>query len=181
MAGDASNASVWPDADVYWTSNLDATNPATVDDPFGVDWDLVGLLDGDDGFADTRDEDVADHYAWGGVLVRTTRAHFKATRKFSLLEDNTVTRSLIWPGSTDTSLVVPRPAKVKVAFETRELSTGKIRRLISKNYAEVSVDGDITENETDVTKFQMQAVIYPDASVTPPQLWIRQASDLYSG
>jgi len=74
VAGDPTNASLWTDADVY-VGPLSATNPATIDDPFGVDWGLVGLLDGDEGFSESRDEDKDDKYAWGGILVRTSRAH----------------------------------------------------------------------------------------------------------
>ena len=73
MAGDPSNARLWADADVYVSFDTEAANPADVDTPFGGDWDLVGLLDGDDGFTESRDEDVEDLFAWGGILVRTAR------------------------------------------------------------------------------------------------------------
>ncbi|WP_331445866.1 hypothetical protein [Streptomyces xanthochromogenes] len=171
MAGDPTNASLWTDADVY-VGDLDAVNPATIDDPFGGDWGLVGLLDGDDGFGESRDEDVDDKYAWGGILVRTSRAHFKLTKSFTALEDNATTRSLIWPGSTDTQLIVPKPAQVKVGFETRE--GGAVKRLITAQYAEISVDGDITENETDLTSYKLVATIFPTSGKV---LFIRQFTD----
>jgi len=60
----------------------------------------VGLLDGDQGFEESRSEDVKDHFAWGGILVATTRSKFKLEKKFTVLEDNVQTRALIWPGST---------------------------------------------------------------------------------
>lgn len=161
MAGDPTNASLWTDADVY-VGPLTAPFPATVDDPFSVDWDLVGLLDGDEGFTQSRDEDVDDKYAWGGILVRTSRAHFKLTVGFTALEDNATTRSLIWPGSTDTQLIVPKPARIKIAFETREGDA--VKRLICAQYAEVTVDGDIQENETDLTSYTLLATIYPTAA-----------------
>jgi hypothetical protein len=174
MAGDSSNASVWPDADVYWTTNLDATNPATVDDPFGVDWDLVGLLDGDAGFVQTRDEDTNDLYAWGGILVRTTRQHFKQTVTFTALEDNDTTRGLIYPGSAAGEIVVPRPQLYpgKIAFETREGT--KVRRLISAFKAEVSINGDITDAEGDMTRYELVATVFPDAETDPPTLFIEK-------
>jgi hypothetical protein len=158
VAGDPTNASLWTDADVY-VGPLTAVDPATIDDPFGSDWGLVGLLDGDEGFSESRDEDVDDKYAWGGILVRTSRAHFKLTKSFTVLEDNATTRGLIWPGSTDTQIIVPRPARIKMAFETRE--GDKVKRLITAQYAEVSVDGDITENETDLTSVSLVATIFP--------------------
>lgn len=161
MAGDPTNASLWTDADVY-VGPLTAVNPLTIDDPFPAEWGLVGLLDGDEGFTESRDEDVDDKYAWGGILVRTSRAHFKLTKTFVALEDNATTRSLIWPGSTDTQIIVPKPAQVKVAFETRE--DDKIKRLITAQYAEITVDGDITENETDLTTATLVATIFPTAA-----------------
>jgi hypothetical protein len=162
VAGDPNNASLWTDADVY-VGSLTAANPADANTPFGVDWGLVGLLDGDDGLPESRDEDTDDKFAWGGILVRTTRAHFKLTKSFSALEDNPTTRSLIWPGSNATQIVVPVPVPVKVAFEVRDEGTGKVRRLITRKHAIISVDGDIAENETDLTKVQLAAVIYPDS------------------
>lgn len=159
MAGDPLNASLWTDADVYVSTNLSATLPADANTPFGVDWDMVGLLDGDEGFPESRDEDTDDKFAWGGILVKTSRNHFKLTKSFTALEDNDTTYSLLWPGSSPTQIVVPRPAKVLVAFETRE--GDKVRRLSTANYAEVSLDGDHGENETDLEAMTFTATIYP--------------------
>lgn len=159
MAGDPLKANLWTDADVYISTNLSATLPANASTPFGVDWDLVGLLDGDDGFPESRDEDTDDKFAWGGILVRTSRNHFKLTKSFTAIEDNDTTFSLLWPGSSASQIKVPRPAKVLVAFETRE--GDKVRRLITANYAEVSLDGDHGENETDLESMTFVATIYP--------------------
>lgn len=160
MGGTPANASVWAEADVYISSNLSATLPANASTPFGVDWTLVGLLDGSDGFEETRDEEKKDHFAWGGILVATTRKNFKLTKKFSVLEDNAATRSLIWPGSSTTEIVVPQPANIKIAFETR--SGGKVKRLIARNSAQVDVDGSIKEGEEDLAKATLVATIFPD-------------------
>lgn len=164
MAGDPTKANLWTNADVWIASSLSTANPANVGAAFGAGWNLVGLLDGDDGMPESRDEDVSDQYAWGGILVKTSRRNFKLTKSFSALEDNTVTRALIWPGSTDTQIVVPKPVPVKIAFETRDPGTGKTERLITRNYALVTLDGDRDVNETDLTKATLAAVIYPDAN-----------------
>ncbi|MER7813678.1 Ig-like domain-containing protein [Streptomyces sp. NPDC006798] len=159
MAGDPTKANLWTDADVYVSFNLAAALPASVNAPFSADWKLVGLLDGDEGFPESRDEDTDDKYAWGGILVKTSRAHFKLTKSFTALEDNATTRRLVWPGSTDTLVKVPRPEKVLIAFETREGE--KKRRLISALYAECVLDGDRGENETDLEAATLTATIFP--------------------
>jgi hypothetical protein len=170
MAGDATNASQWSEADVY-VAPLGSAVPADAETAFAAAWGLVGLLSGDDGFTQSRSEDKSDSYAWGGILVRTSRKNFKLTQKFSALEDNDVTRDLIWPGSTAGAIMVPRPESVLMAFETRD--GDKIRRLITKDHAVVELDGDIVENETDLTKYELLATIFPDGN---GQLFIEQVS-----
>ncbi|MGV8972250.1 MAG: hypothetical protein ACOH10_07995 [Rhodoglobus sp.] len=162
MSGTPSNASLWTDADVYIATDLAAPIPADAAAAFSAAWSLVGLLDGGDGFEESRDQDVKDHYAWGGILVATSRKNFKLTKKFSILEDNITTRSLVWPGSTPSAIMVPKPVPIKIAFETR--SGGKVKRLISTNYAMVDVDGSIKDGEEDLTKVGLVATIFPDAS-----------------
>lgn len=174
MAGDPSAASIWADADVY-VGPTDATNPDDADTEFGPEWDLVGLLSGDAGFVESREEDSEDHFAWGGILVRTTRRNFKLTKTFTALENNDVTRELIWPGSPAGKLVVPRPKRIKIGFETRE--GNRIRRLISAFEAEVHVEGDITDSEADLTEYEMVATIFPDTSESPAVLFIEQQTD----
>lgn len=171
MAGDPANATIWPDADVY-TGPTTALDPADVDTPFPGTWDLVGLLDGEQGFVQARNEDVTDHYAWGGLIVRTSRKNFKQTVAFTALEDNDVTRDLVWPNSSAGELVVPRPQRIKIAFEMREGDV--VKRLISKYEAEVTVDGEITDNEADLTKYTLLATIFPDSSGV---LFVEQKTD----
>lgn len=162
MSGNTSNARLWADADVYIAQTLASANPADGTVAFGATWDLVGLLDGEAGFTETRSEEKGDHYAWGGILARTSRRNFKLTKKFTVLEDNDITRKLIWPGSPAGSIVVPKPAKLKLAFQTKDGLT--VRRLITKLYAEIDVDGDLTDNESDLTKVPLIATIYPDST-----------------
>lgn len=179
MSGDATNATVWPDADVYWSPDIDATIPATISTAFSAAWDLVGLLDGDAGFVQSREEDVADLYAWGGILVRTTRRNFKQTITFTALEDNDTTHDLIWPGSAQGEIVVPRPVRGRIAFETRE--GDRVHRLISAYQAEVAVNGDITDSEGDLTRYELVATIFPDPSESPAVLFREQKTSDYGG
>lgn len=168
MSGDPTKASLWADADVY-VGPLEAPNPADYDAPFAAAWGLVGLLDGEAGFTHARSEDTSDFFAWGGVLVRTSRRNFKQTVGFTALEDNDTTRSLIWPGSTATALFVPRPVPVKLALEKRE--GRRVHRLITALEARVSLDGDVTESESDLTKYELLSTIYPTGD---GQLWVVQ-------
>lgn len=176
MAGDPQNTMLWADADMY-VGATSATNPADADSAFPGEWDLVGHLDGDAGFTDSIDEEVNDHNAWG-ALVRTSRRNFKLTRGFSALEDNDVTRELLWPGSTAEKLYVPRPKRIKIGFETRD--GDKVLRYISAYQAECAWDGDVNWNEADLTKFPILATIYPDTSdvnaLGGSLLWNRQSN-----
>lgn len=170
MSGDTDNASLWTDADVY-VAALGVATPATIDDAFPAHWQLVGLLDGDDGFSEGRSWDKSDKFAWGDILVRTARRNFKLTKKFTALERNAATEELMWPGSTVGTLVVPRPDRIQIGFETRE---GEIkRRLICAYQAEVDLDGDIDDKEGDLTKYKFIATIYPDSD---GNLWTAQHS-----
>jgi uncharacterized protein YjdB len=77
----------------------------------------------------------------------------------------------VWPGSTDTQIKVPKPERVLVAFETRE--GDKVRRLITAQYAECSLDGDHGENETDLESATIAATIFPTSGGV---LFTRQAT-----
>lgn len=171
MAGNPNNASVWAYADVY-IGSMDAEIPADGED-FGPDWDAVGLLNGDDGFSETMDVDSSDHFAWGGILVATTRSNFKLTRSFTAFEDNETVFDLVYAGhdvafSGDGSYsgdvhVPDLQARFKIAFVTRS-GTGadaQVKRVISKNYAQVEERGDAQESETEISSRAITVAIYP--------------------
>lgn len=160
MSGDPDKASIWGDADVY-VGLPEAETPANVDTPFGLDFDLVGLLDGDAGFEENRSQDSSDFFAWGGLLVRTSRRNFKLTRKFVALEENAVTLGLIWPGSGQGERRVPKVKRVKLGFETTDGE--KVKRVITRRYAEISEVGTIKDSESELTKIEITVDIYPDA------------------
>jgi len=172
MAGDPSNAAVWAFADVYIGATT-ATNPIG-GAAFGDDWDAVGLLNGDDGFTEAMTNDSNDFFAWGGILVATTRKNFKLTRSFTAYEDNQTVFDIWYPGHDVTfgatgnedgySGVINVPDlsyKFKIGFETRQGSV--IKRVISKNYAQVDSRGDNKEGESDLASRQFTVAIYPAA------------------
>jgi len=174
VAGDTTNARQWVDADVYVSWDLAAVVPATIATAFNASWHLVGLLDGDDGFTEARSEDETDLFAWGGVIVKTSRKNFKLTRTFSALEWNDNTKRLRYPGSSNTKIVVPTVEPVMVAWEMTEGAVK--RRLITANYAEVVPDGDVNENETDLSKIPFIATIIPDTGTSPATLFDEQTT-----
>ncbi|MBB6173726.1 hypothetical protein HNR23_003786 [Nocardiopsis mwathae] len=165
--GNAKNASVWAFADVY-IAPLDASVPRG-GEPFGPEWEQVGLLDGEEGFTEAIEVESEDLYAWGGVLVASTQNNFKLTRKFLPFEDNKVVYDLMYPGH-DVSFdgdggyagainVPDLQAKFKIAFETRTGNT--IKRTISANYAMVAERGEATENAAELAKREITVAIYP--------------------
>lgn len=175
MSGNNEKAAIWADADVF-VAELGATIPADLDTPFGPEWRLVGLLDGEDGFGESRSQDRSDHVAWGNRLVRTSSRNFVLTRTFSALEENATTAGLVYPGSDDGHIRIPTRHLFLIAFVTYD-GPDRTRRLITPQYAEVDEVGDITENETDLTKYEITVKIYPDKDNV---LFLRQASPALS-
>lgn len=161
MSGNPDAASIWADADVY-IAPLATALPVDENAAFPVGWELVGLLDGEAGFEESRSRDSSDHFAWGGILVATSRRNFVLTRKFVALEDNLVVAGLIWPGSGVDEEVIPDPThKFLIGFET--VSGPKVRRVISANYAQVEEVGTIKDSESELTKREITVKIYPTA------------------
>lgn len=170
MAGDATNVDLWQDTDVY-IGPLNATEPTTVTEAWDGAWDLVGLLDGEEGFTEAREDETSEKYAWGGLLVKKTRGKHKRTIKFVALEDNATTFALANPGSVrsgtsgygtvQTSTVeVPRYAEMAVGLETRE-GEKVVRRIIPT--ADVELTGEVKASESDVTVYEFTVTIIPDS------------------
>jgi hypothetical protein len=178
MAGDPNNTEVWANADVYIAATS-ATNP-TGGAAFGIEWDFVGLLSGDDGFTESNSADSTDHSAWGYGVIKTTRRNAKTTVAFTMLEDNETVFDLFYPGhavtftGADYDGIVNVPnlqAKFKIGLQVE--TDGVIRRKISRNYAQVDTRGDAKEGENDLQSRQVTCIVYPDSS---QGLW-----DVYKG
>lgn len=170
MAGDAKNTALWQGADVYIAPEGTA-GPNDVTSAWGADWKLVGLLDGEEGFTEGRDQDTAEHYAWGGILYKRTTSKHKRSFKFVALEDNAVTFGLVNPGSTRTSSNGVRRGTIKVPTRARfalgqEIRDGdKIKRRIVA-HAEVSEVGEIKESESEPTVYEITVLVFPTADGT---------------
>lgn len=170
MAGDISNPRFWVNADVY-VANVGTTAPTDVSAAWGAGWDNVGLLT-EDGMTESRNEDVADHYAYGGILIRTTRAKHKRTLAFGALEENDVVFGLVNPGSTrgapasgvvTATIKVPGPNPKAFGLELRDGPIIK-RRFIPKG--EVVAVADTTISDNAPVSFGLTVNIYPASDGT---------------
>ncbi|WP_410877359.1 hypothetical protein [Nocardia sp. A7] len=174
MAGNPLAVDIWDNADVWihratkedgtpWT--LDEIKPADVDEAFedvaGADWELVGLLSGEDGFPETVEFDESSYNAWGYGEIKKSYRNRRLERKFTALERNAVTEYLESPGDTVDYVIDAKPADVFIGFEVRT-DDGKVKRRISTVPAKVK-SGGRTDNEQDMASVEYTASIFPDS------------------
>lgn len=171
MSGSADNTNLWLDADVY-IAPKGTLGPTDLVAAWGSGWELVGLLDGEEGFTEAREAETSEHYAWGGKLFKRSTSKHKRTIKFVALEDNAATFKLVNPGSTRTSAGGVRTATIKtptkpeafaIGFETRE--GDKVKRRVA-SIAEVGEIGEIKESEADPTVYEITVIIFPESDGT---------------
>jgi len=172
MSGDATKTSLWTDADVRVDWTMAALAPTDGKTAYAAAWGLVGLLDGSSGIEEVRDEDNAEHFAWGGVLIKKVRSKHKRTIKFVALENNDDVFKLLNPGSTrgtavagvSTDIVkLPKYVDFSISFEVRE-GTAARRRTVKR--ATIEEIGTIKANEDDPAMYEITVVIYPEADGT---------------
>lgn len=171
MAGDTANASLWPLADV-WVAPVGTAMPTDVTtDMATVDpsWAAVGLLNGENGFVEAREEEVTPLFAWGGIQVRIARSQHQRNITFTMLEDNDTTFSLINPGSertddgmglTTSTVRVPTVERVALVFETKDGTKVRRRCVKTSQFQEMS---EVTENETELTMYEVTMALLPQA------------------
>jgi len=166
MSGNSKNTAQWSDADVY-LADVDTEGPEDLAESWGSLWELVGLLDGSEGFTESREEETSEKYAWGGRLYRRTKSQHKRSIKFVALEDNKATFRLVNPGSTRTTVdgvrrskvVVPKSDAFAIGFELRD--GDRVKRRFVK-HAEVSEIGDVKDGEEDSTVYEITVLIFPE-------------------
>jgi len=164
MSGNPENASVWTEGLVWIADSLLTVDPADSAVAMPLGWNLVGILDGGEGFTSAAGfTDIKKLYGWGSKgPVAITRKYWEETKKFTALEDNPVTRGLLYPGSAAGVISIPVIQNIKMCFEL--IMGGKSKRWITKNFAQVDIDGDIKENEDDLTALPFIANIFPEAN-----------------
>ena len=175
MARDSENVQIWQDARI-WSALGTGARPALpasasvdVDED---DWFEFGILDGDAGIGEERSSDETEHFGWGIGLIKIGNKNFKLSRTFSCLEDNDVTRGILWPGSTDSALYMPKPVYRYLGFETVS-DLGVTERLWTVKPARLSVPSN-NRNESDITKLEVTANIFADGA---GKLFDRQVVD----
>ncbi|CPR79221.1 hypothetical protein [Mycobacteroides abscessus] len=173
MAGNADNVKLWDGADVLiytgtgspWDIVSPATTPdvpATITDPWPALWKYVGLLHGDNGFENSREWNETDITAWGYGVIKVASKNLKVERKFTALEDNDTTEGLIWPGSTSSTLVVPKPASKFIAFQLVD-DLGQTKRYISKLKSRIWAP-NANEKEGAADGYPFTARIFPNGN-----------------
>jgi hypothetical protein len=181
MAGDPRNVDIWQFADVYFDFTNTAPAPTdltTVWDPL---WKPAGLLNGDDGITEGRDENSEDTFAWGQILIRTVYSQHKRTLSVAMYEDNAVTFGLVNPGeSTRTSALgvihsevyVPQRSIFRMAMEFVD-GNKKMRRYIPT--AELGEVSEIETTEATAKVYSATVQVYPDGN---GKLWDEYKTDL---
>lgn len=165
MAGDVANPRIWVNADVY-VAPVDTDGPTNTSADWPGTWDVLGLLSEDDGIVESRDQDKTDHFAYGAILVRTTRSKHKRTIKVTALEDNDIVYELVNPGSlavlsagdTTRTVVVPQADPRTFGLEVRDGDIIK-RRIIPRG--EVTEVGDVTYSDDEMAMYELTIDIYP--------------------
>lgn len=177
MAGSPDNVFLWTEADVLFYNAVTlptADLPSDVTTPFNTatgKWGYAGLLVGEDGFDLQREWDEADIPAWGYGTIAVSSRNFKATGKVSAREDNPVIQSILWPGSTDSTLVVPKPSNQFVAMEKRD-NNGNVKRLISKRPCRLWIPTDKDVEGTN-TPYEINIRFFPNSA---KELFLAQKS-----
>jgi hypothetical protein len=163
MTRNPDNVKIWQDARVFLASAaVRPAIPEDIDDPFATGWEEAGILDGEDGFGEEREQDESKYYGWGIGLIKVGGRNYGLSRTWSPLEDNVVIRGLVWPGSTDTKLKLPKPVHRWIGFET-DSDFGEKERLISTKRARIWVPSN-NRNESDITKWEVQTALFADGS-----------------
>ena len=167
MAGDTDNPRIWQTGDVY-VAAVGSTMPTDIASALNAAFDAVGLL-GEDGLTEAREDEQQDHYAWGGILVRTTKSKHKRQFTFTCLEETAVVMGLWNPGSimsvsggvTTTEVHVP---SADPRAWVVEIVDGDYTKRIAIPRAEVTEWGDVTYSESEMAMRELTVTVYPDSS-----------------
>jgi hypothetical protein len=164
--GNAAETELWTGADVFYAP-IGTAGPTDLTTEWAAAWLPLGLLDGDDGITESRDQSTSENYAWGGILYRRTVSKQKRSFAFTALEDNDNVFKLANPGSTTATATGVRTRTVMTPVAGTRFALGmelrdgtRIKRRIIPTCEVDSVD-DVKDSETDPTVFKITVDVYP--------------------
>lgn len=173
MPGTASNVRVFTNADVY-VAPKDTAGPANCAAAWPGSWNAVGLLNGEDGFTEKREDDKSEFYSWGGNLLRKTKSKHRRTLTFTCLEDNATVFALVNPGGTRNTSSGLTTDVHKAGSDNTVIALGLevkdgnfVRRRIVKR-ATIEEIGEIKDAEGDITAYEITVAVLDDGTGT---LW----------
>ena len=166
MTGSTANPRVWLNGDVY-AGPVGTTAPTDTSTALDTAFKALGLLS-EDGTEETRDDDTAEFYARGGLLIRTSKSKHKRQIKVTVLEDNPVVQGLINPGSTATtstgtttrSVKVPTANPMAFVIEDRDGSYVTRKSIARGEVIEVGPE----KRGPEMTMRELTIVVYPSAA-----------------
>lgn len=167
MSGDIENPRIWVNAAVR-VAPIDTPGPTDLASAWHAYFETLGLLS-EDGITEGREQEVTDHYAHGGILVRTTKSKHKRTFEVMCLEDNAVTFDLANPGSVvgTTGLITTRTVQIPNQPDPRtfglELEDGDITSRIIIERGEVTEVGERVLVDNAIAMVPLTITVYPNA------------------
>ena len=117
------DATIIPDrAEVWVAHKADVTDITTMypttptDDLAALGWEEVGLVDSEGGIPLNPEIEVREYDAFGYPRFRVKLRKGKLDTGFTILEDNSVTRRIVMPGSAPNKIGIPKDVQIYVLY-----------------------------------------------------------------
>jgi hypothetical protein len=117
---------IWDEAEVYVIEKSDLVGsiaskiPATVNSTIDAAWEFVGLLDASAGIPISPEIEINHYDGFGHSRYRSKARKGAVTSGFTALEDNSVTRKFVLPGSAPGKIGAPKGAYFYVMYVLRD-------------------------------------------------------------
>lgn len=119
---------IWDEAEVYildpakvtGAEGIEGMVPAAAGDELSAEWEFVGLLDAGNGIPVEPDVEIVHYDGFGHPRYRSKARKGSVTTGFTALEDNTVTRKFVLPGSKPGRIGAPKNIRFYVAYVLRD-------------------------------------------------------------
>lgn len=118
---------IWDEAEVYVVErsavpggDITGLVPATVDAVFDALWEFVGLLDAAAGIPISPEIEINHFDGFGHPRYRSKARKGAVTSGFTALEDNSVTRKFVLPGSSAGKIGAPKGVYFYVMYVLRD-------------------------------------------------------------